>query len=176
MKKQIYLVIALMGMFLVSCGGGDDPTPEPVLKGEFAIDIIETISSADVEATYALSEATKAVITIEKDGLVLEGFNNKEYSLTHIEDFCQISKFELEVGVDYSLTKLQLKNADGTVTFATPLTGSELASAIEASLPIAFEINADLTEKIEVEVICTEEKDVTQFGYASFNVTDKTEQ
>ena len=68
MKKLTYLVIALMGMFLVSCGGSDDPTPtpEPVLKGKLAIDIIETASSTDVEAAYAFESVTTAVITIEK--------------------------------------------------------------------------------------------------------------
>jgi len=175
MKKLTYLVIALMGMFLVSCGGSDDPTPAPVLKGKFAIDIIETASSTDVEPAYAFESVTTAVITIEKDGIVMDVFNNKELSLNHIEDYCESQEIELDAEAGYSLTKLQLKNAEGTVTFATPITGSELASAVAESLPISFEIITDLIKKLELEVICTQENDVTQFGYASFNVTDKTE-
>lgn len=177
MKKQIYLAFALCGLFLVGCGDKDDPkpSPEPILKGKIAITITETLSSLEVEAAYAMESATTAVITIEKDGVALESFNNKEISLSHVEDYVMTQEFEFEVGTDYALTKLQLKNADDKVTFATPLTGSELASAVEASLPIAFEIKADLTEKLDLEVICTLENDVTQFGYASFNVTDKTE-
>ena len=176
MKKQFFLAFALLCVSLVSCSKKDDPKPEPDIKGKFALTITEVKSSADVTSAYAMDAVTTAVITIEKGGVALDAYNNKEITLSQVNaDGCVSKEIELEVGNDYTLTRLQLKNADGTVTFATPLTGSELAAAVEESLPIAITIAADVVKSLPVQVICTKENDVTQFGYATFNVTDKTE-
>ena len=125
---------------------------------------------------YSLDNVSAAVVTIEKDGVALESYNSKQIALNNWGTGVYTTEdVQLLVGADYSLTKFELKNAEGTVIYAIPLAGSELADKVEKPLPITFAITKDESTPVNVEVISTEEREVAQFGYVQFVVTDKTD-
>jgi hypothetical protein len=74
---------------------------------------------------------------------------------------------ELPIG-SYQLTQFVVLDASGTVIFATPLEGSELAKYIDNPLPIEFTITNEGTE-IKPQVLAVDPEDSPElFGYASF--------
>jgi hypothetical protein len=74
---------------------------------------------------------------------------------------------ELPIG-SYQLTQFVVLDASGTVVFATPLEGSELAKYITNPLPIEFTITNEVTQVI-LQVLAVEPEDnPALFGYASF--------
>ena len=179
MKKLNIVSIFLMSLFaFVGCGKEEGIT----LKAEygklaFAFDKSELDTNSLKEGTvYSLDNVSAAVVTIEKDGVALEGYISKQIALTNWgSGVYTTADIQLLVGADYSLTKFELKNAEGKIIYATPLEGSELADKVEKPLPITFDITKDESTPVNVEVISTEEREVAQFGYAQFVVTDKTD-
>ena len=74
---------------------------------------------------------------------------------------------ELPIG-SYQLTQFVVLDASGTVIFATPFDGSELAKYIDNPLPIEFTITNEGTE-VKPQVLAVEPEDNPElFGYASF--------
>ena len=176
-KLNIFLIFLTAITVFVGCGKEEAISPNAEYgKLAFAFNKSELDASSLKEGTiYSLDQVTAAVVTIEKAGVALESYNSKQIGLNSWGDGVFTTEdIQLEVGVDYSLAKFELKNAEGTVIYATPLAGSELADKVVNPLPIAFEISKDATTPVDVEVISTEERVVAQFGYAQFVVTDKT--
>ena len=177
MKKLNLLIIALIAsVSFIACEKEGVETQE-VEKGKmsFSINRTEDGNSLKAAAVYDLDAVTQAVITIEKDGAVVEGFETKTIDISNWgEGNFSTPDITLPVGTDYTLTKFELKDVDNQVIFATPLLGSELADQVTTPLPISFDIAVDATTPVAVDVLSTEEKTLEQFGYANFVVRDKT--
>lgn len=176
-KLNIFLIFFIAITAFVGCGKEDLSIKEAEYgKMAFTFDK-SALDARSLKAgtVYNLDNVKSAVVTIEKGSLALDNYDSKQIALNNWGDGVYTTEdIQLEVGTDYSLSKFELKDTDGTVIYATPLAGSELADKVVYPLPIAFEISKDATTAVDVEVISTEERVVAQFGYANFVVTDKT--
>ena len=177
MKKLNLLFLALIASVSFIACEKEEVETQAIEKGKmsFSINRTEDGNSLKEGTVYNLDAVTQAVITIEKDGAVVEGFDSKTIAISNWGDGnYSTPDITLPVGTDYTLTKFELKDVDNLVIFATPLTGSELADLVTTPLPISFDIAVEATTPVAVDVLSTEEKTLEQFGYANFVVTDKT--
>lgn len=88
-------------------------------------------------------------------------------TLSFIDQNYLTEPISLDVG-DYLITKFLVLDADSVVNYASPLEDSELAYLVEDPLPLGFEINFDEVVQLSPEVISTEERSVSDFGYGEF--------
>lgn len=78
-------------------------------------------------------------------------------------------KVELKNG-EYKLTKTMLINAEGSVLFAAPLTGSPNAYLVTKPLPMGFNIFPDRVTTVNPELLAVGNQSPSAFGYAQFGV------
>jgi len=162
MKKINFVFITLIASLLfVSC---DKELTESNNKeiGKLAFSISKehnALAGISLKAgeAYNLDLVSEAIITIEKDGVVVEGFDSKTLTISSWGDGNYTTPdIQLEVATGYSLTKFELKNADGLMIFASPTTGEAGAENVDNPLPLSFDIALDATTPIDVEVLSTE--------------------
>lgn len=118
-----------------------------------------------------LEETPSSVILSIENQANEKVIENEKYNLTKINENYLIDPILLELG-DYKLTKFLVLNDAEEVIYATPLSGSNLASFVNSPLPLDFDIIADSATNVGVEVIYTGSIDPEDLGYASlsFNI------
>ncbi|MCT4601494.1 MAG: hypothetical protein N4A59_01150 [Marinifilum sp.] len=175
MKKRKLLPLMLLSV-LFSCSENKPEIDEELEgKGTLVINSKETGVKSSSGTSYELDDLKTAIITIEQNGEVLEGYDAKEVQLEKWgENSITISGIELDKGTAYSITEFELKNNDKATTFASPIDGSEAASWVQKALPINFDIKANETTEVEVQVVTTLGATPDDFGYNKFTFADKT--
>lgn len=162
MKRINFIFIGLIASLLfVAC---DNEMVETNAKetGKLAFSISTNANdisdiSLKAGAAYNLDLVTEAIITIEKDGVVVEDFDSKVLAISSWgEGSYTTPNIQLEVATGYSLTKFELKDVDGLLIFASPTTGETGAENVNNPLPFSFDIALDATTPINVEVLSTE--------------------
>ena len=96
-------------------------------------------------------------------------FSNDLDLLTHFEDGKQTALVKLPVG-DYTISKFEVLDVNGTVIYASPLEGSYYDELYEFENNVSFtlDIKAFKKIKIPVDVLCWRETNYLEFGYAWF--------
>lgn len=164
-------------MFLSCSDSKSDIEDEEIQgKGILVVNSTEANGTKTSSGTsYELSDLKTAIITIEQNGIVLEGYDAKEVQLQKWgEDNITIKGIELDNGEDYSITEFELKNDDKATTFASPKSGSQAEKWVEQALPIKFDIKANETTQLEIEVVTTLGASPNDFGYSVFAFSDES--
>jgi hypothetical protein len=179
-ELKTLILVALLSAACFSCSksssGIEEEDPELLVgKGMLAIGVSETGNTKSSDGTsFKLEDLKKAIITIEKDGVVLEDFDSKEVQLENWGDESfTIKGVDLDNG-DYSITGFLLKNEDSATTFASPIDGSLAADWVQEALPINFDITVDETTQVDIQVVTTLGSKPADFGYSSLSFSDKT--
>jgi len=170
------MTLFLSSFLFISCDSDDEE--ELIKEPEIGIlDINFSAKSSSVKATgtdYSLNAVKKAIFSIKQDGEYLDGYLNKSFEFSTWDNTSSsVDPINLEVGT-YILTLFELRNADNITTYATPYSGSEVATLVENPVNIEFTINANQPTAITLEVIRTLGLSPRQFGYDVLNFTDNT--
>ena len=176
--KTLKLLSLMLLSALLSCSDDKSEITGEVDegKGTLVINSTETKGTKSSSGTsYELGDLETAIITIEQNGEVLEGYDAKEVQLEKWgESSITISGIELDNGIAYSITEFELKNEDKATTFASPIEGSQAANWVQQALPIKFEIKVDETTEVEIQVVTTLGATPEDFGYNKFTFDDET--
>lgn len=81
----------------------------------------------------------------------------------------EISDLELVPG-NYSLDHFTVFNADGDLLWVAPKAGSDLAGFVANALPLNIDLRAGVKKYVDVSVLCFDNRDVNEYGYAFFNL------
>ncbi|BAX82429.1 hypothetical protein [Labilibaculum antarcticum] len=177
-ELKTFILVALFSAACFSCSKDDSPEKDIELsgKGMLAIGVSETGNTKSSAGTsFELENLKTAIISIEKDGAVLDGFNSKEVQLENWGDNSfTIKGVDLDNGDGYAITGFLLKNEDRATTFASPVDGSLAAAWVQEALPISFKIAVDETTQIDIQVVTTLGSKPQDFGYSSLSFSDKT--
>jgi hypothetical protein len=162
MRKYSYFIsAALLGiMFLVSCN-----QVEETGQLKFGLDLTE---DATYKAATDDKEVVAALVTIQDiNGMVVY---EKEYlELIHFGEKFVTRSLKLSAG-EFMLTEFMLLGADGSVVWATPKEGSNLAHLVREPLPRYFAIHPDETTSLDLQVVRVKNYNPSDFGYAEFNI------
>jgi len=170
------MTLFLSSLLLISCDSDDKE--ELIEEPEVGIlDINFSAKSSGVKATgtdYSLNAVKKAIFSIKQDGEYIEGYLNKSFEFSSWDNTSSsVDPISLEVGT-YILTLFELRNEDNITTYATPYSGSEVATLVENPVNIEFSIIADQPTTLTLEVLRTLGLSPRQFGYDVLNFTDNT--
>jgi len=168
MKKLFYLFL-MVGLIAVSCDKAEDlPTEQDVVfKAATATTGFKADDDCDNDvAHYAL---------IEIDGETLK------VDVFYLEGIIYTNTIKLSPGT-HEIQNFVLQNdngtpdddSDDTIVKATPLTGSTYAEFVQNSLPFNFDVDAFYKAEINIEILCFEAADITDFGFAWFAVDQIT--
>ncbi len=175
MKHLFYVTFFLSSLLFISCESDKEELIQEPEVG--TLDINFSAKSSGVKATgtdYSLDAVKKAIFSIKQDGEFLDGYQNKSFEFaTWDNTSSSVDPINLEVGT-YILTLFELRNADNITTYATPYSGSEVASLVDNPVNIEFTIIANQPTTITLEVIQTLGLSPRQFGYDVLNFTDNT--
>ena len=176
MKKLFYL--ATFFVFLYSCKTrkieivtppksttttySNGSTGEIQFQPEF-LDLINTASNSRLEVI----EVTKIIVTIEDDkGNIVK--NKVSINLINFNGSYISQPLVLKDGI-YKLKEFLVVDALNNVQYATPVTGSTLASLVSTPLPMTFTITKKNLSSVIPQVISTLSKTPGNFGYLTFN-------
>lgn len=148
----------LIGAFFFSCE--DDGVEQRKGSVSFGFSISESSGRTNEDISL-----THLIISAENDNGTV--FENKEISLISFDDEYLTEPVSLNAG-SYRLTKFLVAGDDGTVHYATPIEGSELAYLVSDPLPIHVVISKNEVIEVKPEVVSTSEGSVEDFGYGEF--------
>lgn len=171
-KNLFFLFVMALAVIFSSCDELTDDKEDTNGKVSFSVaeKALKAFNSETVEGV-GLDDATQAVISISKGEQVLAEFDNATLELNNWGNGNYTTKsIELEVGDDYALTTFMLKNADGEVIYAAPVSGSPVDSLVTEPLPVSFSVSSGEVTPVNVEVVTTQGKNPQDFGYSDFTV------
>ncbi|MFW6243447.1 MAG: hypothetical protein ACOC2W_04740 [bacterium] len=167
---KIFKILSIMilfsfGLFFTSCEKDDMVDGLDSSKTEVSFDINHVMGlksdAFDIECTGG--EAVTAEIMID-------GFNEPfTPSLLDVNNEVMTQVIKLNSG-SYTVTSFKLLDVDGNVVQATPTEGSEYEIYVSETVP--FELVVPEFDKVEkeVDVLCFNESEYTNFGFNWFNV------
>jgi hypothetical protein len=155
--KSIALVIFFIPV-LFSCG--DDDVEQRKGSVSFGFSIIENSGRISQDISFS-----HLIISAENDNGTV--FNDEEVPLISFDNEYATEPISLNAG-SYRLTKFLVVGEDGTVHYATPVEGSELAYLVNDPLPIHIVVSKNEVIEVEPEVISTSVGSVEDFGYGEF--------
>ncbi len=162
MKNSIHIFTVLAALFLAgtSCNRVDE---SGALR--FGLDLQEdNILKSLPEGT----RITAALVTItDASGQVI--YDKESVALYRFGDSYTTSSMKLPVG-QFQLKEFMLIDSIGTVLWATPMAGSELAHLVRQPLPIPFGIGPEETTNLDIQVIRTWDHLPSDFGYVNFDI------
>ncbi len=163
MKKRIFTLIALTAMALSWPSCKEEEQNGTVRFGmQLPGDSVLKSATADRNVSEAL------VTIVGPDGQMI--YDKEPLRLIDFGEQYVTRSLELPVG-EYRLTEFMLTDSSGTVVWATPVEGSELAGMVNDPLPVFFRIAPDETTSLDMEVIRVRDYNPGDFGYANFNIT-----
>jgi hypothetical protein len=158
----------VMGLIIVSCNKKTDvPTQQDVV---FKAATATTGFKADVcdndVANYAL-------INIDGDSYKVDVF--------YLDGVIYTNTLKLAPG-QHTVNSFVLQNDNGTpnddsddaIVKATPESGSEFAQFVQKPVDFTFTVDAFLKAEVDIEVLCFQPTDITDFGFAWFAVNEIT--
>ncbi|MCD6178585.1 MAG: hypothetical protein J7K39_01655 [Bacteroidales bacterium] len=167
MKKLFYLFL-MVGLIIVSCNKPADvpATQEVVFKATTATTGLKAGDCDTEVAHYALIE-------IDNDILKVDVF--------YLEGMIYTNTIKLSPG-NHTIKSFVLKNDNGTpnddtddiIVKATPLIGSDYAGFVQNPLPFDFNVDAFYKAEVNIEILCFEAAEITDFGFAWFTVNEIT--
>ncbi len=76
---------------------------------------------------------------------------------------------ELDPG-SYTLDHFSVYNEAGDLIWVAPRAGSDLSDFVDNTLPITFNLGAGVKKYVDVPVLCFDNRDVNEYGYAFFEL------
>ncbi len=160
-----YRILSLLVLvFLFSC----DQEKPPVIQepGQLQLSFLSQSPSGSRTLDTDVSSVMVTIVDEESN----EVYTREVIDLYRFDEAYLSAPISLNPG-RYDLMEFFVLNQDNEVVYASPVSGSELASVVEEPLPISFRIGADETTKVVPEVIRTEDRPAEDFGYATFSFT-----
>jgi hypothetical protein len=168
MKTLIMLTIATLLFIAQSCTEENDVTPNTE-KVNFAFSLPDQednggkkTSSTDLPAGTSL---VLSIVTSTGQSVI----DHQKIELLKIGDEFISQPIDLPPG-HYKLTDFFLVNESSEVLFATPRSGSPLASAVAHPLPYGFFVQKNAIRNVTMEVINAALHSPADFGYVAFGV------
>lgn len=126
--------------------------------------------TSPIELTSIKENAASVLISINDDS------DNAVYSsevipLVRVEEDILSLPLSFSPG-DYKITLFQVLDASNTAIAMTPQEDSPLSGLVSDSLEIDFSVASDTTERINLEVLPTDQKSAEDFGYSTFSFTE----
>jgi hypothetical protein len=109
-------------------------------------------------------------ITIQNEA----GYNvylREEVQILRMGDSFTSAPLALQEGT-YAITEFMVAYRGYNVLYATPMEDSPLAAFVNDPLPISFSVTGDMVADLDVEVLSVRANETTNFGYATFHITD----
>jgi len=167
MRKLFYLFL-MVGLVVISCNKPNNtPTEQDVVFKAFTAETGFKASTCDnPDANYAL---------VEIDGVI------HQIDVFYLDGNIYTNTLKLAPG-DHTVSMFVLKNDNNTPgdttddieVLATPLTGSDYEQFVSQALPFSFTVDAFLKAEVEIQVLCFEAADITNFGFAWFAIDKVT--
>ena len=148
----------LAGAFSFSCE--DDGVEQR--KGSVSFGFSISDRSGRINQDIALSHL---IISAENDNGTV--FEDEVIPLVSFDNEYTTEPVSLNTG-SYRLTKYLVAGEDGTIHYATPVEGSELAYLVNDPLPIHIVVSKNEVIEVKPEVVSTSEGTVEDFGYGEF--------
>ncbi len=158
----------MVGLIIVSCN--KPPTAQAEQDVIFKASTATTGFKAD-DCDNAV--AHYALIDIDGDMLTVDVF--------YLDGIIYTNTLKLSAG-SHTINSFTLQNDAGTpadysddiLVKATPLTGSDYAEFVQNALPFSFNVDAFYKAEIDIEILCYEATEITNFGFAWFAVDQIT--
>ncbi|HAG17369.1 MAG TPA: hypothetical protein DCG69_12755 [Bacteroidales bacterium] len=167
MKKIFYLFL-IFGLVAVSCNKPEEAPLEQdvVFKATTSSTGFKAGTCDNADASYALVEIDNEI---------------KQVGIIYLDGAIYTNTLKLAPG-SHTISMFVLKNdnntpnetSDDIEVLATPLTGANYASFVAHSLPFDFTVDAFMKTEVEIDVLCFEAADITDFGFAWFAVNKIT--
>jgi uncharacterized protein (TIGR02145 family) len=175
--KKLVLLFALFAT-LLSCSKKEsdikDLTPKknnnPAVAStgevQFQPQMIDLVNG-NINARLEAADAATILVTIVDDkGVIVK--NKVSIKLSNFNGSYISQPLVLKDGV-YKLKEFLVLDAANNVLYATPLTGSALASVVTTSLPMTFTVINQKLSTVIPQVVSTLTKTAGNFGYLTFN-------
>lgn len=165
-KCKIVFLLPVLVLFILSCSDSPSPVGPNTATVQFSFQETTLIQKSNLD----ISDAREIVISIlQIDGTPVH--TDLVMGLINFNGYLITEPISLEVG-SYNLSKFIVLDETNSAIYATPLSGSELAYAVEHPLPMQFSIEEDQVNQIVPEVISTAGQTPDQFGYLSFRFVE----
>lgn len=158
----------MVGLIIVSCNKqADIPAEQDVIfKASTATTGFKADDCDNEVAHYALIEIDGEMLTVD---------------VFYLDGIIYTNTLKLSSGI-HTISSFTLQNDAGTpadysddiLVKATPLTGSDYAGFVQNSLPFNFDVDAFYKTEINIEILCYEAAEITDFGFAWFAVDQIT--
>lgn len=171
MKKPIRLIPVILAILVLASLSSCQKNAENFGKGtaEFSISLPGDeglLKSASLLDSGAISyQLMISVSDMEGNSI----FTDKLIPIYEFGTGFVSESIEIKAG-EYKLTKFMVINPSGSVIYASPLAGSNLAYLTNRPLPMVFNIIPGTTTRIAPEVLAVGDQSPEQFGYVSFGV------
>jgi hypothetical protein len=170
MKKLINLSgLLLFSVALIFLYGCDERIDDRAMGlAEFSISLNEAGITKSDPAADTTNAAYHLMVSVE-DRTGREIFSDKLIPIYIFGTGFVSEKVEIPVG-EFRLTKFMIMNTSGSVLFAAPMAGSELAYLTKNPLPISFTVRSEQVTRVAPEVLSVQGYTPSQFGYVSFGM------
>ncbi len=162
MKNRIFLTAALIAMAI---GWPSCTQEEEAGSIQFGLNLSDdaalksAASDARVAAALVTVQSENGELTCDKEYLPVYKFGG-EYTTKSLK---------IPVG-RHRLIEFMLVDSSGTVLWATPVEGSDLAHLVRQPLPIPFSIGTKENTTLSLQVIRVKDHPPADFGYVNFNI------
>lgn len=162
MKK--YFIFIFLWMVVLTLGTScTKEDPEGALRLGIQLSGEETLKGAVTDRNV-----TAALVTIAgENGHLL--YDHEYLPLYSFGEGFAAQSLKLPAG-HHTLEGFMLVDSAGTVQWATPRSGSNLARFVDHPLPVPFTIRSEQTTTLQVEVVRTSDYQPSDFGYATFEI------
>ncbi len=162
MKQQILIAVAALAMVLTwpSCNQVEEQG-----SISFGLELSEDAALKSTSANYRIDAA---LVTIkDRNGALIY---DKEYLPVYkFGDQFTTKSLKIPVG-KFQLCEFMLVDSMGVVLWATPVEGSNLAHMVRKPLPLEFDVVADQTTSLPIQVIRVADFRPGDFGYLNFDI------
>ena len=166
MKTSLRLVsLFLLALFLQGCSEDENLNPEKV---QFTFNLSPINPDGGRLKTTDLPEGVSVLISIVTSAGT-PVLTNHSITLLNFGGSYITTPLELAPG-GYKVVDFMLVNSTSEVLYATPRSGSPLASIVSHALPNNFYVRKNNVTNIAMDVVDVSENEPEDFGYVGFNV------
>ncbi|MEN8204101.1 MAG: hypothetical protein ABFS28_16000 [Bacteroidota bacterium] len=174
MKKYIILTATLIAMVLIwpSCNQVEEEG-----SIQFGLELSDDTALKSANSDQNITP-DQSITPDQRISAALVTIKDRNGKLIYDKEYLEVFKFgeqfttrslNIPVG-NFQLTEFMLIDSSGTVLWATPVEGSILAHLVRDPLPIPFDVNADQTTSLSVQVVRVGDHPPADFGYVNFNI------
>ena len=168
MKKLFYcrlMFIMSFAFLFQACQEPDGLTKDDPKKGELRVSFT---TAARPDSRIREADVPTWVIMSVKDAAGNYVLNSEKLALTKVGSGYFTRNVEFNEGAYTVVDFIVLGTAD-TAIYLTPKTGSEFEELVNNPLPVSFDVSANATSDVVLEVISASLGEANQFGYATFS-------